>query len=136
MVSVNSATQVQGSNPANRTATKSTLDYDAFLKLLVTQMKNQDPTKPMDSTEYIAQLASFSNVEQSISANKKLDSLIQQTKISQGIDLIGKHVTSLDDLGSGTVESVRFSDEGIVATLSDGHDLLINERVTVGHEPD
>jgi flagellar basal-body rod modification protein FlgD len=130
MVSVNSAAQVATSTTSPQK--KSTLDYDSFLKLLVTQMKNQDPTKPMDSTEYIAQLASFSNVEQSISVNKKLDSLIQQSRISQGVDLIGKHVTSLDDLGSGTVESVKFTSGGILASLSDGNDLLINERVMVG----
>ena len=132
MVSVSSATPAAASIAAAGTVKKSTLDYDSFLKLLVTQMKNQDPTKPMDSTEYIAQLASFSNVEQSISVNKKLDNLIQQSKFSQGIDLIGKQVSSLDNLGSGTVESVRFTTDGIVATLSDGNDLLISERVTVG----
>jgi flagellar basal-body rod modification protein FlgD len=132
MVSINTATQIQNSSSVNTTSKKSTLDYDSFLKLLVTQMKNQDPTKPMDSTEYIAQLASFSNVEQSISLNKKLDNLILQSKISQGIELIGKYVASQDDLGSGIVESIRFTSDGIVAALSDGHDLLINERVRVG----
>ncbi len=115
---------------------KSNLDYDSFLKLLVTQMKNQDPTKPMDSTEYIAQLATFSNVEQAINANKKLDELIQETKIAQGIGLIGRQVTSLDGMGDGTVETVRFAQNGVVATLSDGSQLLINERVTIGqNEP-
>lgn len=136
MVSAVSATQTSTSPQATGAINKKTLDYDAFLKLLVAQMKNQDPTKPMDSTEYIAQLASFSNVEQSISANKKLDDLIQQTRIAQGVDLIGKYVSSLDDLGSGIVETVRFTDSGIVATLSGGEELLINERVTVGNEPD
>lgn len=132
MVSVNSVSVAAGSTATASTQKKSTLDYDSFLKLLVTQMKNQDPTKPMDSTEYIAQLASFSNVEQSISANKKLDDLIQQTKIAQGIGLIGKQVASLDGLGAGTVESVRFSADGIIATLSDRSRVLINERVTIG----
>ena len=37
----------------------STLDYSAFLRLLIAEMKNQDPTKPMDSAQYVAQLASF-----------------------------------------------------------------------------
>jgi flagellar basal-body rod modification protein FlgD len=128
-----SALTSSGSSVAQK---KSNLDYDSFLKLLVTQMKNQDPTKPMDSTEYIAQLATFSNVEQSINANKKLDELIQETKITQAIGLIGRQVTSLDGLGYGTVETVRFAKNGVVATLSDGSELLINERVTIGlNEP-
>ncbi|MFZ1774014.1 MAG: flagellar hook assembly protein FlgD, partial [Rhizobiaceae bacterium] len=114
MVGVNFATQSLSSGANTSVTRKSTLDYDSFLKLLVTQMKNQDPTKPMDSTEYIAQLASFSNVEQSISMNKKLDSLLQQTRISQGVSLIGKFVSSLDNMGAGIVESVRFTGDSIV----------------------
>ena len=132
MVGVNFSTQSPSSGANTSVTRKSTLDYDSFLKLLVTQMKNQDPTKPMDSTEYIAQLASFSNVEQSISMNKKLDSLLQQTRISQGVSLIGKFVSSLDNMGAGIVESVRFTGDSIVVALSDGSELLVNERVTVG----
>ncbi len=47
-------------------------DFETFLKLLTTQMRNQDPLKPMDSTEFVAQLASFSAVEQQIRANDRL----------------------------------------------------------------
>ena len=45
------------------------MDYNAFLKLLIAQMKNQDPTEPMTSTQYMAQFATFSQVEQSIKTN-------------------------------------------------------------------
>jgi flagellar basal-body rod modification protein FlgD len=58
---------------ADAAANKATLDYDTFLTLLVEQMKNQDPTEPMDSTEQIAQLATFSQVEQTIQTNKNLE---------------------------------------------------------------
>ena len=44
-------------------------DYDTFLNLLVTQLKNQDPTNPSDPTQFLSQLASFSGVEQQIQAN-------------------------------------------------------------------
>lgn len=52
-------------------------DFDTFLTLLTTQMKNQDPLKPMESTEFIAQLATFSGVEQQVRANDRLDSILE-----------------------------------------------------------
>jgi flagellar basal-body rod modification protein FlgD len=52
-------------------------DFQTFLTLLTTQMKNQDPLKPMESTEFVAQLASFSGVEQQIRANDRLDRIIE-----------------------------------------------------------
>ena len=55
-------------------AAAASIDYNAFLRLLIAQMKNQDPTKPMDLAQFMAQLASFSNVEQGIKMNQKLDS--------------------------------------------------------------
>lgn len=130
-MNISTVTAASTSATASATPEKTNLDYGSFLKLLVTQLKNQDPTKPMDSTEYIAQLATFSNVEQAISANKKLDELIQDSKMSQGIGLIGKHVASLDGVGSGMVEKVRFGESGILATLTDGSEVAIDQRVTI-----
>ena len=52
-------------------------DFQTFLTLLTTQMKNQDPLKPMESTEFVAQLATFSGVEQQVRANDRLDDIIE-----------------------------------------------------------
>ena len=52
-------------------------DFQTFLTLLTTQMKNQDPLKPMESTEFVAQLATFSGVEQQVRANDRLDAIIE-----------------------------------------------------------
>ena len=51
-------------------------DFDQFLRLLTTQLQNQDPLNPMDSTEFTNQLVQFSQVEQSINMNQKLDDLL------------------------------------------------------------
>ena len=51
-------------------------DFQTFLTLLTTQMRNQDPLKPMESTEFVAQLASFSGVEQQIRSNERLESIL------------------------------------------------------------
>ncbi|MBZ8131802.1 flagellar hook assembly protein FlgD [Afifella sp. IM 167] len=123
-----------GASTAGQSATSgttATTDYDAFLKLLVTQLKNQDPTKPMDSTEYMAQLATFSQVEQSITTNTKLDSLLTSSAIEQANQMIGRTLTSADGSVSGEVKSVRIVSGGLVANLADGSQLEVGAGTVV-----
>jgi flagellar basal-body rod modification protein FlgD len=64
--------------PAEETAATAVAgDFETFLTLLTTQMRNQDPLKPMDSTEFVAQLAAFSGVEQQVRANDRLESILE-----------------------------------------------------------
>lgn len=70
-------------------------DFETFLKLLTTQMQNQDPLKPLESTEFVAQLAQFSAVEQQIGSNTRLDAILESLGggSSAGLaDWIGKEV--------------------------------------------
>jgi flagellar basal-body rod modification protein FlgD len=55
-------------------------DQEVFLKLLVAQMKNQDPLEPQDSTQYMTQLAQFSSLEQLTGINSKLGELLDLSK--------------------------------------------------------
>lgn len=105
------------------------MDYDSFLRLLIAQMKNQDPLNPMDPSQQVAQLATFSMVEQAIMTNAKLDGLLSATSLTQAGDLIGRTATSADGLVTGEITSVRLTDEGPVATLSDGRSLLVGPGV-------
>lgn len=66
----------QKENDTQAATTGGENDFQTFLTLLTAQMRNQDPLKPMDSTEFVAQLASFSSVEQQIETNEKLTHLI------------------------------------------------------------
>ena len=65
---------------ANRGASKAAVsaDFDTFLKMMTTQMKNQDPLNPIDSSDYAVQLATFSGVEQQTKTNQLLEGLTSQ----------------------------------------------------------
>ncbi len=66
----------QNAQKTQAQSVKLTKDFGDFLTLLTTQLKNQDPLAPMDSTEFTNQLVQFSQVEQSINTNQKLDDLL------------------------------------------------------------
>ncbi|MCR9122611.1 MAG: flagellar hook assembly protein FlgD [Phyllobacteriaceae bacterium] len=131
MTDVSGVSGVQSATSTTQPSNSQTVDYDAFLKLLTTQMQNQDPTEPISDTEYIAQLASFSNVEQTTKLNDKLDYLIQMSSFQQAGSLIGRTVTSADGLTSGTVAEVKILSEGTVAILSDGTEVPVSAGLTV-----
>jgi len=107
------------------------LDYDAFLRLLVAEMQNQDPTKPMDATEYVAQLATFSSVEQSIKTNAKLDALMASQMLGLADQLIGRTVTSGDGSVEGTVVAVRIVNGGAIAELEGGGEIVLGPGVRI-----
>ena len=134
MTSVSSTTGVTGtttSSSTSSTASATSIDYDTFLKLLVAQLENQDPTNPMDSTEYLSQLASFSQVEQQIQTNNKLDTMLTASALQTADSAIGKTLTSADGSVSGTVSSVKITSDGIVATLTSGKTITIEDGVTL-----
>lgn len=108
-----------------------TVGYDNFLKLLLAQMKNQDPTEPMKSTDYMAQLATFSQVEQAVKSNSKLDALLSSYTLSQADSVIGRIITSADGSISGKVESVYIASDGAVANLEGGTKVVIGPGIVI-----
>lgn len=107
------------------------VDYQTFLKLLVAQMKNQDPLSPMESTEYVAQLATFSQVEQSIQMNRKLEDMLQNSTLSQATSLIGKEIESMDGTVKGIVLAVELYSDGVAAVLDNGEKVAMSPGVII-----
>ena len=69
----------QNTNSGTTPNTKSNgADQETFLKLLVAQLKNQDPLSPQDATQFVAQLAQFSSLDQLISINQQLGALLNK----------------------------------------------------------
>lgn len=71
-------------------------NYETFLSLLTAQLKNQDPTSPVDSNAFTAQLVQMSGVEQQLLTNQLLTSLVGQNQggLTNGVAYIGKQVTA------------------------------------------
>jgi len=91
------ATAQQTISPKAKVASS---DFTTFLKLLTAQLKNQDPLKPLDSTQFVAQLASFSSVEQQVKTNDALAGIQATLGGTPGSSLstwIGAEVRALKD---------------------------------------
>ena len=90
-----------------RTASQE-LGKDDFLKLLLTQLSNQDPTSPMEKTEFIAQMAQFSSLEQMTNMSTEFAKLANMLNSNEAVSLLGKNVTisTGDTSVNGVVEAV------------------------------
>jgi len=117
VASVNNTSSAQNTSAlSNALGTNKAMGKDDFLKLLVAQLKNQDPLAPQDNTQFVAQLAQFSSLEAAMGTNSRLDSL---TAMNQGlantevVALVGKTATVKGSLvtatGSGSAVPVSFS---------------------------
>lgn len=112
--SANTTTKARGSE----------LDKDAFLRLLVTQLRYQDPLSPMENTEFVAQMAQFSTLEQVTNMAKELEEFLVNFSWSQFINLIGKKVKFTDSESGESVEGkvtgIKPTEKGIFLVIDDG----------------
>ena len=138
-MNVPSATDTTNTNSTNSTSSttktsSNTVDYNTFLQLLIAEMKNQDPTNPMDTSQYMSQFAQLSSVEQAMQTNTKLDSLLSSQSLSQADGLIGKTVSFTDSTGAtftGKVASISINSSGSIATLQDGTKVAVGPGLTI-----
>lgn len=117
-------------------AAEKALDRDAFLKLLVEQLKNQDPLKPQDNSQFVAELAQFSNLEQAQGINDRLDLLAIQSRgqsNAQVMSMIGRQVTVKGSVvtiaGNGAGTPINFtlggaSDKTVVSITNQAGDVI------------
>lgn len=96
MTTVGSATDVQAAQQKTATASNQlNQSFDDFLRLLTTQLQNQDPLSPMDTAEFTNQLVMFSQVEQQLQSNSTLNKLLALQTLNMtalGVSFIGKNV--------------------------------------------
>lgn len=100
------------------------MDKDAFLKLLVAQLKYQDPTKPADSSQFMAQTAQFSMLEALQNMSKDQTSMLTAQRSVTATGMLGQKVTAAaattgaDDI-TGVVTGVRLGSDGPILKLGD-----------------
>src|SRR5690625_4518191 len=88
----------------------SELGKDEFLKILMAQLQNQDPLNPLDDKDFIAQMATFSSLEQLMNMSESIDALVQNQLISpivQYSHMVGKEVTYISKNDQGQQETVK-----------------------------
>ncbi len=119
-----------GTQSGSRT-THNEMGKDQFMLLLLAQLRNQDPLKPMEDREFIAQLAQFNMVEQMQQMNEGLLSMMYMDQFSQAAPLIGKTIEAIDpttgEKVTGTVSEVTF--ENGLAELIVGENTVPLENV-------
>jgi len=112
---------------------QSTLGQEQFLRILLAQLRFQDPMKPMDNQQFLAQMAQFSALAQSAQTNESIDTLLSIQAATQSIGLIGKTVSVETASGTrvGQVGSLGFSDGVpiLTVTATDG-ELLTGVRLS------
>lgn len=112
---------------------------DDFMKLLIAQLQNQDPTNPMQDTEFIAQMAQFSSLEQSMNlttAFEKFAEAQNQSQLIQYNSFVGENIRWHEiteeigedgkpvlNEGTGIIQSVRFVDGSVIFNMQDGKEL-------------
>lgn len=103
------------------------VNQEQFVRLFLTQLSFQDPLKPADNREFLAQLAQFTNVEQTRILNDNIEGLLSVMSISQSLDLLGKSVEVTTDSGRqvGTVTTATLANGSprLVVQLADGTSL-------------
>jgi flagellar basal-body rod modification protein FlgD len=101
---------------------KNDMNKDAFLKLLVTELRHQDPTNPMNDREFISQMAQFSSLEQMTSMNNSIQNLNRSTRSGEAYALLGKRVEAYnpktEKIVAGVVTSIFYKDNEIKLTVN------------------
>lgn len=115
------------------------LGSDAFLKLLVAQLKYQNPLQPTDGAAMLQQTAQFTTVETLQSIAEMNQQLMGFQQVTMGLGLVGKHVDAIGLDGAptqGNVESLRFTVDGPFLVLEDGQEIPMTNVISVTEATD
>jgi flagellar basal-body rod modification protein FlgD len=132
------------SSAASGSATSSTntagmnLTPTDFIKMMVTQLQNQDPLNPTSDDQLLSQMSEIGQLQSSTQLQTSLQSMVLQNQISSAGNLIGKYVQGLDSQGNsmkGIVNSVAVKSDGIYLELDSNQELSMSNVQSITSAP-
>ncbi len=105
------------------------ISSDEFINVLLTELSNQDPFEPQDTSALLEQLSTLRNIESQLSLQEQIEGLVLQNSVSSAANLIGKEVDGLDEANervTGVVTSIRVQEGKAILELSSGRALPVD----------
>jgi flagellar basal-body rod modification protein FlgD len=124
--------------PSTGQNSKMQLSATDFIKMMVTQLQNQDPTQPASSDQLLAQMSQIGQLQASTALQTSLSGLVMQNQIGAAGNLIGKSVQGMDaqnNTVSGVVNSVRVQQNQVFLELDNSHELPLGNVTTIAPAP-
>ena len=132
-VSSTQNTQYQQETQRDTLEANDALGQDAFFKILITQLQNQDPLNPMEDRDFVAQMAEFSSLEKTEKVYSLLEDKLSSNQVIQNSNLIGKEITAnVEGVQiEGVVDAVKSSNDKVLAVLDSGSEINISNITQV-----
>ncbi len=136
-MSAASAIGQPGFDPSTRVPNQfSDLSSDQFIKIMLSELTQQDPMKPADTSAILEQISSLRNIESQLSLQERLEALVMQNGVSAASGMIGKLVEGIDNSNNrinGLVTSVRIQNKKTYLELDNGMSLSVDRVTRVGN---
>ena len=128
-----------GASPGSQLKGKNAqLKTDDFIKMMITQLQNQDPLEPAKNQELLAQMSQIGQLQSQTLLQESLQGLVLQQNLGAAGNLIGKVVEGVDDAGEqarGLVTSVRVEDKQVLLELDNGKRLSLGKVTQIATAP-
>jgi flagellar basal-body rod modification protein FlgD len=128
------ATSNTGSSGSQIKSSKMQLQTSDFIKMMITQLQNQDPMEPTKNEQLLAQMSQIGQLQSSTSLQESLKGLVLQNQIGSSGNLIGKMIQGMDDNNEnveGLVTSVRVQDDNVYLELDNGKSLPLTNVTSI-----
>ncbi|UAA37586.1 flagellar hook capping protein [Paraneptunicella aestuarii] len=105
------------------------INQEDFIRLFLAQLTNQDPLEPVDNSQFLAQMAQFTSLEQTRLMNESLSNMLTMESSAQGLQLLGQSVQVINgnSLFDGSVEGISFNSSGVHLTVKNSSNEFLTD---------